>query len=98
VVCDSEASSQADPDGIEPVSQELTSEQDLTGSFMTFLGICYHAKCTTYPSMCLCFVGGDDMPKHPEWIETHTVDELKTIMECLRTCGMCSELIGCVWK
>ena len=52
----------------------------------------------TYPSVCLCFVGGDDMPKHPEWIETHTVDELKTIMECLRTCGMCSELIGYVRK
>jgi len=67
VVCDSEASSRADPDGIEPVSQELTSEQDLTG--------------------------GDDMP---EWIETHTVDELKTIMECVRTCDMCSELIGYV--
>ena len=39
MVCDSEASSRADPDGIEPVSEELTSEQDLTGSFMIFPGI-----------------------------------------------------------
>jgi len=60
----------------------LTSEQDLTGSFMILSGICHRAKCMTYPSMCLRFVGG--MPKHP-WIETHTVDKLMTIVEWLKT-------------